>query len=96
MFTGQIVRGLGCVAEEDRAVGAEACLVGTAEQLVHGTVAGFAVDVPEGEVDAGHGMRPGAGTAVVIGRLLHGGHADVEGQRITTDQGIGQTVGDLV
>jgi hypothetical protein len=71
-------------------------LIGAAEQFVGRAIARLARNVPQREVDAGHGMRTHADTAVVIGRVEHAISADVDGQRVEAHEGVGEAVANLV
>ena len=76
---GQFAGLLRRVAEEDGAIRAEFGLIGTAEQFVGRAIARFTGNVPQREIDAGHGVRAHADATVVVGCFEHAGTAYVDG-----------------
>ena len=67
-----------------------------AQKLVDGLSARFARNVPERQVDPGHGVPSHADPAIVVGRRHHPVRAGVDVQGIGAGQRVGQAVADLV
>ena len=96
MATGEVA-GLGRrVAEEDRAIGPEACRAGGAEERMDRLARGLAGDVPERDVDPSHGVGTDPDAPVIVGAVVHRAHAPLYIACVAALQDVAEPVANLV
>src|SRR5205823_9723833 len=86
----------GGVAEEDGGVGAEGLAEAAAEELVDRPLDRLADDVPQGDLDAAHGLDGGALPAEEDRALDHAVDQAVDLERVLAEDALGQAAADLV